>query len=267
MSFRDIVLDLCPGSDSRRDLELAGEIAAAFGARLLVVAYAWPVMTVADSLPGSSLSAPRKTQEMQDAIESAQAAFEQVFSATSLDAEYCGGVGDPAVALPDRLWAADLLIAGASRSGGFVRAEPARLALRSGIPVLRLGQTVAASRFANVAVAWKNSPPAHRALHDALPILKRADKVTVIGVGDEIEAARLEAIAGHLRRHDVAASHLHLPHSEQDVGADLIAHARRENADLIVAGAYGRGPLAERLFGGVTRELLGQADLSWFMAH
>lgn len=267
MSFRDIVLDLCPGSDCRRDLELAGEIAAAFDARLLVVAFAWPAMTVADTLPGSSLSAPRKTQEMQDGLESARAAFEQVFPGGALAAEYCGDVGDPTAALPCHLWAADLLIASASRGDGFVRAEPAALALRSGISVLRLGEAVAASRFANVLVAWKDSPPARRALHDGLPILKRADKVTVAGVGDEIEAARLEAVAGHLRRRDVAASHLHLPHSEQDVGADLIGHARREDADLIVAGAYGRGPLAERLLDGVTRELLAQADLSWFMAH
>ena len=34
----------------------------------------------------------------------------------------------------------------------------------------------------------------------------------------------------------------------------------------IVTGAYGRGPLAERVLGGVTRDLLKTADLHWFMA-
>ena len=35
-----------------------------------------------------------------------------------------------------------------------------------------------------------------RALHDALPLLQRAQVVTVIGVGDEVEQGQLEAVAG-----------------------------------------------------------------------
>lgn len=267
MSFRDIVVDACPRSDTRRTLELACGMATSFDAKLFVVAYAWPVTTVTDVLAGGGLSAERQTQEMQAALDSSRDAFDRVFSGASIDVEWCAGIADPAIALRDHLLTADLLITGASEGHDCVVAEPAALALNSGTPVLRLGEAATTDRFRNVLVAWKDCPQARRALHDALPILKRADKVTVVGVGDEISAVRLAAVAEHLGRHGVTASHLHLSHSEQDVGGDLIGHAQREEADLVVAGAYSRGPIAERILGGVTRALLKTADLSWFLAH
>lgn len=267
MSFREIVVDACPKSDIQQTLERALEIAAAFDAQLVVAAYAWPVTTVSDVLAGNSFTIQKQTQEMQDALNSSRDAFDRVFASAPIDVEWCSGISNPATALRDHLLTADLLITSASRGHGCVTPEPATLALQTGTPVLRLGAATATARFSNILVAWKDCPQGRRALHDALPILKRADKVTVVGVGDEISAVRLEAVAEHLRRHNVATNHLHLSHSEQDVCADLISHAQRENADMIVAGVYSRGTLTERILGGVTRELLKTAELSWFMAH
>ena len=88
----------------------------------------------------------------------------------------------------------------------------------------------------------------------------------LVKVGDEVKATRLETVVDHLQRHGVTASYAHLPQSEEGVSADLVCHALRKEADLVVTGAYGRGPLAERVLGGVTRDLLKTADLHWFMA-
>lgn len=266
MIFRDIVVDACPKSDIRRTLESAYKVAKAFNAKLYVAAYAWPIARVTDALAGNTFTVQKKKQEMQDALDSTRDVFDQVFAGKAIDVEWCSGIGDPAMALSEHLLTADLLITSAAEGHGCVSPDPAALAAWSGTPIFRLG-TAATGRFSKVLVAWKDCPQARRALHDALPILKRADTVTVVGVGDEISAVRLEAVSEHLRRHNVTSSHLHLPHSEQDVGADLIAHAQRDNADLIVAGVYSRSPLAERVLGGVTRELLKTADPSWFMAH
>ncbi|WP_207826208.1 MULTISPECIES: hypothetical protein [Brevundimonas] len=38
-------------------------------------------------------------------------------------------------------------------------------------------------------------------------------------------------------------------------------------ADLIVTGAFGRGPLAQRLWGGMTSGLQDDAHLSWLLSH
>jgi nucleotide-binding universal stress UspA family protein len=38
-------------------------------------------------------------------------------------------------------------------------------------------------------------------------------------------------------------------------------------ADLLVTGAYGRNRLSERIFGGVTRDLLAAHSINRFMAN
>lgn len=116
-------------------------------------------------------------------------------------------------------------------------------------------------------MAGKDCSQARRALHDALPLLERAESVAVVGVGDEVSADRLDAVAEHLRRHKVKARHWHLPRSQDDVCADLLGQAEREGANLIVAGVYSHGALTERVLGGVTREMLKSTDMSWFLAH
>jgi nucleotide-binding universal stress UspA family protein len=137
----------------------------------------------------------------------------------------------------------------------------------SGVPVLRLGRQPASDRFSSILVAWKDTPQARRSLHDALPILRRADTVGVVGVGDEVSMERLDAVATHLHRHKIKAKHWHIPDTAGDVCSSLLAHAQNEGAQLIVAGVFGRGHLTERVLGGVTTNMLKNSELSWFMAH
>ena len=268
MSFRDIVVDACPKSDIDRTLERAREMAVEFGAKLTVVSYAWPrTSLVGEVLVGNAFSVEEQTRAMEDALGATRNAFDRVFATKPVEVEWCSGVIEPAAPLLDHLLAADLHITSASEGTTCVSPDAAELALRSGTPVLRLGQNVATSRFPNVVVAWKDCSQARRAVHDALPILKRADSVTIVGVGDEVSSDRLEAVAEHLRRHEVTTGHRHVPRSEGDICADLLTQARREGASLIVAGVYSRGSFAERVLGGVTREMLKNTETAWVMAH
>lgn len=90
----------------------------------------------------------------------------------------------------------------------------------------------------------------------------------MVGVGDEVEQGRLADVARHLERHAVTAAVSHIPTTAGTaVAADLLAEARRLGADLIVTGAFGRGPLAQRLWGGMTSGLQNDADLSWLLSH
>ena len=51
------------------------------------------------------------------------------------------------------------------------------------------------------------------------------------------------------------------------VVAQLDALADTEVLDLIVSGAYGHGKIREWVFGGVTRDLLGQTSRCHLLAH
>lgn len=267
MSFCDIVVDACPRSDLYRTLEQARGLAEEFGANLSVVSYAWPPLSMTEALAPNVFTVQEQTRAMEDALAAARVAFDKVFGANPKEVEWCSGIGEPTEAMRNHLLTADLLITSSAEADACVLQDPADLALRSGTPVLRLGRQAVNGSLPNVLVAWKDCSQARRALHDALPLLERAESVAVVGVGDEVSADRLEAVAGHLRHHKVKARHWHISRSQEDVCADLLAQAEREGANLIVAGVYSHGPLTERVLGGVTREILKSTDLSWFLAH
>jgi len=268
MTFRDIVVDACPGSDLEDRLERTRELAAAFGARLTVVSYAWPRMSpIGEALTASAIVAQEQTALAEEALQQVRTAVERVLGSAPVESESCFGIAEPFAALRDHLLTADLLVTGSSESGPFVGADPAQLAVHTGAPVLRLGSNSGTHSISNILVAWKDLPAAYRAVHAALPLLRRARSVTVLGIGDEVDEDRLCAVAGHLRRHAVPADHRHVSQSHQDVYGDLMASVEQVGGDLVVSGVHGRGPLLEMILGGVSKAMLRNGEISWLMAH
>ena len=269
MTYRDIIVDATPREDLLQTLGYARDLAATFDARLTAVCYGWPrTSALRTAVTSSPLSVLEDTRRMDAALAGAHDAFVQVFGSVPKAAAWVSGMAEPAPLLHQHLLTADLLVTSSPPPTNCVLPNPGELAIHGGGPVMRLGQKIASRSFANVVVGWKDAPQARRALHDALPLLRRAQTVTVVGVGDEVEQGRLEDVAEHLKRHAVTAAASHVPATTGITGAaDLLAEARRLGADLIVTGAFGRGPLAQRLWGGMTSGLQNDADLSWLMSH
>lgn len=122
----------------------------------------------------------------------------------------------------------------------------------------------------NIAIAWKETPEAVRALVAALPLLQRAGRVHVLTWDDEappaIEGTRLE-LDGYLRLHGVQAT-WHRGGPEPDALADLLLSRCFDlEADLLVMGCYGHGRAREWILGGVTRSVLRSMTLPVLMAH
>ena len=181
--------------------------------------------------------------------------------------------GDPttAVALMGRY--ADLLVVGQDDPDGEELENDVNtdeLVLSCGRPVLFVPHSYRVDTVADrILIAWNASREAARAVADALPLLERAKKVTVLcvnpdpGLGDEPGAD----IALHLARHGVKAEAAHIFAREIDAGDALLSRATDLGADLIVMGAYGRPRLRELILGGVTRQLLHQMTVPVLMAH
>jgi nucleotide-binding universal stress UspA family protein len=118
-----------------------------------------------------------------------------------------------------------------------------------------------------VAIAWKEDEPARRAVLAARPVLARATVVMALTVGPD-GASSDEGFVAALRAIDVAPPDLeHIDPSGLTTGATLLKAAHVRGADMIVAGAYSHRQIVERLLGGVTRELLQDADIPVLMAH
>jgi nucleotide-binding universal stress UspA family protein len=84
--------------------------------------------------------------------------------------------------------------------------------------------------------------------------------------GEAAPVDELDDVLGRLQRHGVAARTVALT-APEDPGPALMDFARREGADLIVAGAYGSGRVQEWAFGGVTQALLERATQFVLFSH
>ncbi|TXC72948.1 universal stress protein [Sphingomonas ginsenosidivorax] len=155
---------------------------------------------------------------------------------------------------------ADLVIAGIGKRSetiGNTHADIGDLVLRAGRPVLVVPPAAAPAVFETVMVAWNDSRECRRAVADALPFLKRADRVVVAAVTAEMSEAHIEVgqVVAWLERHGVTADR-HLSPAGRSVTERLSTIATEHDADLIVAGAYGHSRIREWAFGGVTRDML-----------
>ena len=127
----------------------------------------------------------------------------------------------------------------------------------------------AASSFGrHMAIAWKTSDQAARAVTVAVPWLKCAERVALLMVGRKGEppASPDDAIA-LLDPHGITVEPVPLTRGAESVGAQLLHEAHALGADCLVMGAYRHFRLIEMILGGVTRHMLQEADMPLFLMH
>jgi nucleotide-binding universal stress UspA family protein len=122
-----------------------------------------------------------------------------------------------------------------------------------------------------ILVAWNGSHSATRALSSALSLLERAEQVEVVVFnpeqgGDAHGEDPGADIGLYLARHRIAVQ-VSVAQAESETGSALMAYAERNNADLVVMGAYGHSRMREILLASVTGKALRTASLPLWMAH
>jgi nucleotide-binding universal stress UspA family protein len=149
-----------------------------------------------------------------------------------------------------------------------------KLLFLSGRPVLFVPPDVRAQGLgSNVVVAWNSSRAAARALGDALPILERARRVTVVAINptnfvNRYESLPPERIIENLRRHNASVEGIWLNDiATRSTGDALQTETQKLGADLLVAGAFGHPELWEDVMGGVTRDLLSRMKVPILMSY
>lgn len=120
----------------------------------------------------------------------------------------------------------------------------------------------------HMAIAWKTSDQAERAVTASIPWLKQADRVSLLLVGKEGEPPRSpDDVLALLDPHGISAEPLILDRGDDGVGVRLLRAVHEIGADCLVMGAYRHNRLVEMILGGVTRHMLQHADLPVFMMH
>jgi len=267
-------LDLEHSNDAR--LEVAGELARQFDARLIGIAaceYSQGPYFAEGDFARQLLEQDRA--KLDKRMAEMESSFRGVAERHARDIEWRSTLDLPTNYVAEQARAADLVITGSQRDGMILdplrRLDPGDLVMRAGRPVLVVPPETERPKFTKVLVAWKDTREARRAVRDALPLLRKGKEVGVVEIvqdeGDRSAArARVDDVVAWLARHDIRGSAI-VPDAADDAASQLELVAQEHGAQLIVAGAYGHSRLSEWVFGGVTRDLLMRSQRCSLLAH
>lgn len=139
----------------------------------------------------------------------------------------------------------------------------------SGRPVLVVPGTVKTFKAKKIAIAWDGGSRAARAVSDALPFLKQAERVEVLCVVEPAKlttAHRGEGMGDFLKKHGIAAEIIDLP-LQGDAGQTIAKYLALSQTDMLVMGAYAHSRLRQLVLGGVTATNLSNPTVMTLMSH
>ncbi len=269
MVYRNIMVRLDPAADNDAILRLTAELAAQSGARVIGIAASRPFP--ATYFEGLAAVTAEMIQEVRDRsardLQACESQFRAVMQGRVKNLEWRSTLcaDSPLAFLAKEARAADLIVTNSSAS-----MNPGELAMAAGRPVLIVPNGLSSFHIRRAVIAWKDERESRRAVVDALPLLESAQKCTILEITslDGVEQCRqgLEDVASWLGIHGISSE-------VKPVGTGgsesflLLEELRRLVPDIVIAGAYGHHRMAEWAFGGVTRDILLQAEFCVLISH
>ncbi len=152
----------------------------------------------------------------------------------------------------------------------FMAADPERIALESGRPVLVVPDKYEVDTLAShVLIAWDGKRAAARAIGEAMSMLLEGTHITVVTVGkpQTIDQHPDGGLVTFLRRHGFEATLLFQETNGRPVASVIDAVAKKIGAQLLVMGAFEHSKFSHNLIGGVTTEIIKSARIPVLMAN
>lgn len=273
MAIRDILVHIDNQDTSETILRIAIALAEELGAHLTALYIKNPIEypVYADvTIPQSVFDQAEEFE--QEKLEAAKAKFEHIVHGIRIHAEWKQEEGRTTSKLIEHSACCDLLVVGQSapsNRGDLDENVADRVVLESGRPILVIPYNATDNvDFDRVVIAWNGKKEAVRAIHDAMPVLERARKVSIVSVtasaDDDVPCAD---VAKHLARHGVNVVVEQTDEDIVDVGHWLQSQINANKANLVVMGAYGHSRYREIIFGGVTRHMLRNMPIPCLMSH
>jgi nucleotide-binding universal stress UspA family protein len=276
MSFDTIMVHLDVGANNENILGLARGLAERFDSRIIGIAASQSMIIPFADGYGSGELIVQNRLEIEKEMADAEVAFRRAFAGFTPPIDWRSAISFQSSAefIAGEMRAADMLVTGPERGGDFFdtgrRVEIGDLVMRMGRPVMIVPSTISSLKLESVLVGWKDTRETRRAIVDALPLLKKADRVMIASIasGADIAAAEVQVqdTKKWLERHEIKAKGM-VAKSTGDDATQLSQLVHEIGADLLVAGGYGHNRLREWMFGGVTRDLLLHPTHCTFLSH
>ena len=276
MTYATLMVHLELGESNAGLLRVAGDLAERFQAAVIGIATCQPIqMALSDGYVTGEVIG-QDVEEIEREITAAEAEFRAALAPRADRLEWRSAITFTPLYdyLAHEARSADLIITKVDKNTSIFdssrHVNMGDLVLQAGRPVLVIPTTANCLDLDSVVLGWKETPEARRAARDALPMLREAGRVTIVEIAAEAELAaakaRLEDVAAWLKRHGIVAECAAVAAVGDNAG-QFDAIAREQEADLIVAGAYGHSRLRELVLGGVTRDLLLTAGRCVLVSH
>jgi nucleotide-binding universal stress UspA family protein len=139
----------------------------------------------------------------------------------------------------------------------------------SGRPILLSPPSPPQQIATNVLIAWNCSTEQARAIALAMPLLQKADRITVLTVigGTGVPGPSAEQLIRYLHRNGIIAKPMRVELDGRNTGEAILATAQSLGCDLLIKGAYTQSRLRQWIFGGATQHVLGNAALPVLLAN
>jgi nucleotide-binding universal stress UspA family protein len=279
MSYQSILVHLDTGTHAQSRLELALQLAQRFHAKLTGVLSTYtPDKHELFIMGGTASYYIEHEQQRQERCADLKRVFHAALARAKVDGQWIAITGYANDVIPPYARLADLIVAGQidlNDPESFIAEQfVENLVMAAGRPVLVLPSSGSFTECGkHVLIAWDGSREATRAIHDALPFLSHAAKVTVLTVNaeqDSPDCVRMPGadIALTLARHDVKVEVREVTiERNTPVGDVLLSQTSALGCDMIVMGAYAHTRLRELVMGGATRTILRSMTVPVLFSH
>jgi nucleotide-binding universal stress UspA family protein len=276
MTYKTLMVHLDLNGDNEGLLKITGDLAERFGAKVVGIAAAQPIVPLYDEGFAVADIATQHRNEVDKEIDVCKAQFQKALGSRVKQIEWRSAVTFDSLAnyIASEARCADLIITGkdigASLMDNSRRVSIGDLALKAGRPILIVPQGITALPLQHVFVAWKDTREARRAVADALPLLQAAGHVGVLEITSEDDQddakARVRDVGRWLESHQVSAMPRAIGTHSLEMGY-LRRELLNQKCDLRVAGAYGHNRLGEWVFGGITQDILLDPEHCVLLSH
>ena len=140
--------------------------------------------------------------------------------------------------------------------------------LDTGRPILVAPPEAGEGLGKSIAIAWEGSPEAARAIADAIPLLEKAETVTVLSAkAAQVAPIDAEDLRRRLAWHGIEVTIQNFEAQPSELGAAFIEQSAKAGADLLIKGAYSQSRLRQLILGGRTRHILAHARIPVLLSH
>ena len=271
-------------------LETAGAFAAEWASRLDVL-FPHPPIWERDFVAISDESSRYRIQQIEEqaklqedeTVEAGRKEFETLCARCGIrTATESGGEPPLAVWIPMRGTVRDTQVLSRARLADLVLVQRSHatsgenydglvssILYESGRPVIVTPPSGAKTKRDKIAIAWNGGLESTRAVAAAMSLIGEAARVDIItAASDRTPETAAGNLADYLAGHGISATtHVLTKQWNRSVGETILEKCHEFGSDMLVMGAYARNRWREMVFGGVTRHILGHAELPVLMAH